>query len=113
MRLADVEHLIVELGNLLFEDLVGILFPPGHALQLSEVLAIREDPLHLRMLVLEDSEFLGHDLDDQRPLLVQSVVFLELGAHVSFVLLVVRGDFRLALLVDLDFEPAFAGPLLP
>jgi hypothetical protein len=44
-------------------------------------------------------------------LFFEHVVLFKLRAHMSFVLLVVRSDLRLALLINLDFEPSFAWPL--
>ena len=43
----------------------------------------------------------------------EHVELFELGAHVSFVLLVVSGDLRFPLLEHFDFEATLARPLLP
>ena len=64
------------------------------------------------MLIFESLEFLGHELDDYLPFFVKGIVFFELGADMSLILLVVSGDLRLTLLEDFNFEATFSGPLL-
>lgn len=102
----------MELLALLLKYLISILLPPAHPLQLSQILAVWKRFFQLGVLVLVCFE-LGTDvLEGQTPLLLQRVVFLEAGAHMPLILLVVFADLRLALLEDLDFEPALARPLL-
>ncbi len=46
------------------------------------------------------------------PLFIEIVVLFKLGAHMPLILLVVGGDLRLTLLIDLDLKSTFTRPLL-
>lgn len=113
LDLTEVHHLVVVFANFLLKNLVCILFPARHALELSEILARGQCILQLVVLVPELLELCRQLLYDVVPLFVETVVLFQLGSHVSLVLLVVGRDFGLPLLENLDFEPTFPGPLLP
>ena len=103
----------MELLTALLENLVGVLLPTRHALKLSKVLSCRQQLLQFQMLVLKGLEFNADVLKGKSPLLLQVVVLLETGAHVSLVVLVVLRDLRLALLENFDLKATLPGPLLP
>ena len=94
------------------KDLICILLTAAHTLKLGEVLARWEHLFQTDMLLLECLELCTDVLEGQAPLLLQVVVLLEAGAHVSLVVLVMLRDLRLPLLEDLDLETSLPGPLL-
>ena len=109
--LAQVAHEVLGFSALLVKDLVSIFLASAHALQLGQILSSRQLLFYLSMLVLELPESAFDVLNAEIPLFIKQVVLLKACAHLTLILLVMRGDLTLALLEDLNFKAALARPL--